>query len=105
MSRPTFDKTTKERIDNTGLLHDSGLRVIHIRPNRALGGKGMTIAFEPTDKPVVKISTSLCKFGDTFCKKLGTKQAVENFQSGSFIRVPVDRRFGVVSSIIAMFRF
>ena len=106
MGRVKVDTNTKERINNTDLLKDSGLRVVHIRPGTFFDGsfrKGITIAFEPTDKPVVRIATSLCKFGDTFCKKLGTRQAVENFRSGATIRVPYSKRRGVINSLKDMF--
>lgn len=103
-------KQPREKIDNTQLLKESGLRVVHVRPRdkavyiRAGQQKGMTVAYEPVSgKAVVRISTSLCKRGDTFCKKLGTRQAIENFKKGQVIFVPVDKELGVVNSLRDMF--
>lgn len=92
------------RIDNTSLLHESGLRIIHFPPDMtrregSAARKGFTVAYRPHDdksggKTVVEISTSLCKRGDTFSKKMGTKTAVENFLKGKTIFVPLNRYTG-----------
>ena len=87
-----------EKINNTQLLADTGLRVIHRVPMET-HGRGMTIAFRPTTKPVVEISTAILKNGDTFSKKMGTKTAVENFQKGRTVFVPYNKDRGIIGTL------
>ena len=99
-------KPIREKIHNTQLLLDSGLLVVHIRPGKGwteAGRRGMTVAFERADRSAIRVATSLCKAGDVFCKKLGTKQAIENFQKGLTVFLPVNRR-RPVESLLEYFR-
>jgi hypothetical protein len=63
----------------------------------------MTVAYRPTDRGAVEISTSLCKAGDTFSRKMGCKTAVENFIDGHTIFLPVNKKIGELRSIIRAF--
>jgi hypothetical protein len=88
----------KEVINNTQVLADTGLRIVHFVPTDR-HEKGFTVAFRPTNKPVVEISTSICKNGDTFSKKMGTRTAIENFQKGRTILLPYNKLKGVIPSL------
>jgi hypothetical protein len=95
-------------LNNGDLLRDNNLRVVHIRPDKEEilpfgSARGMTIAFRDTGKPVIEISTALCKNGDTFAKKVGTYVAVQNFLSGHTIRVPINRDLGIIDTLKLMF--
>lgn len=91
-----------EKIDNTKRLADSGLRVVHLPPRPGFDGigfrnnnKGLTVAWRPNDNngnrahAVIEVATALCKRGDVFSRKLGTKQAIENYQAGKKCFVPL----------------
>ena len=84
---------TKERIDNTQLLKDSGCRVRHIRKNDDMDNPGststrdVTIAYKDGGS-VLEIATAVVHPNDKFCRKVGTKLAVESFLSGKTVRVP-----------------
>lgn len=86
-----------EKIDNTGLLDAFNLRVVHFVAERSKttmnnNGKGMTVAWRPTNSnAVLEIATSLCKRGDVYSRKAGTRQAVANFQDGKTVFVPLIR--------------
>lgn len=79
---------TKTKINNTQLLSDTGLSIIHI--NRVGFGRSMTIAYKGTSKTMVELATAITHPDDTFSRKAGTKQAVAAFTAGRTIRVPVD---------------
>lgn len=88
---PYVNTEVRERIDNTKLLADSGLRIVHVRPHEGRHFSGMTVAYHTTDIPrpkVVRISAAYCRKGDTFCKKNGTKLAIESYQRGCSIYIP-----------------
>ena len=81
---------TKERINNTQLLADSGLRIVHIHPDNCVNGRGMTFAYRPgRGNSVVEVSTAIVNRGDTFSRKIGTKTAIEHFLAGKTVFMPL----------------
>lgn len=97
------------RIDNTQLLADTGLKIVHIMPDDdedrlKIGTRyGMTVAFRGSGNPVIEIATALRKEGDVFNRRIGTRTAVQNFLNGHTIHVPIDKRIGIVDSLKLMF--
>lgn len=84
-----------ERINNAERLKASGLRIVHILPrnNGNLYPRdrlGMTVAYRPVFRrpSVIEVSTALCRKGDVFSRKMGTKTAIENFQNGHTVFIP-----------------
>ena len=56
---------------------------------------GYTVAYRPSQGYVgrrhgkmVDVAVAYCSEGDTFSKKIGREQAIENFLNGRFIQVP-----------------
>ena len=97
--------TPRVRIDNTELLASTGLRVVHVN-NR------VTVAYRVLGSRTMEIATAVCHEKDVFSRRVGTKQAVENFQAGKKIIVPMAIDFadwdqayylGPVSTIKEMF--
>jgi len=82
-------KTKADKIDNTQLLADTGLSIVHVNN---IGDddkpRSMTIAYKGSDR-LVEIATSVTHPQDRFCRKIGTKLAVENFQAGKKVRIAV----------------
>jgi hypothetical protein len=77
----------KDKINNTQLLADTGLSIIHV--NRVGYGRSMTIAYKGS-KTMIELATAITHPDDTFSRKAGTKQAVSAFTAGRTVRVPVD---------------
>lgn len=82
-------------IDNTELLASSGLRILHVRPYEFQFGSikqtvhnGMTLAYK-INRRTIEVATAVCHRVDTFTKKVGTKTAIEHFQAGKTILVPI----------------
>lgn len=81
-------------IDNSDLLKETGLRVIHLNPKMGSydgpNHNGMTIAFRVTGRNsnTIEIATAVNHPKDSFTKKIGTKLAVERFKSGRTVHVP-----------------
>lgn len=92
-------KEEKVKIDNTQILADTGLRVIHF--NRIdFNDRSMTLAYKGTDR-LVEIATAVTHPNDRFCRKIGTKTAVEAFLAGKTVRLPVPREWqGRVSEFL-----
>lgn len=87
----TFGKA-KEKIDNTQLLNDSGLRIRHIRKNGpgfpdSCSTRDLTVAYREGNS-VIEISTAVVHPNDKFNKKMGTKLAIESFNAGKVVRIP-----------------
>jgi hypothetical protein len=85
-------KPSREKIDNTQLLKDTGLRILHIRKNSRdfpdnTAVRDMTIAFREGNS-VIEIATAVVHPSDCFTRKIGTKLAVEAFLAGRTIHVP-----------------
>lgn len=91
----------REKIDNSALLAETGVRIIHI--NRvATGGPSMTVAYKEINKSHIKIATSVCHKSDSFDKKIGTKLAVNNFLDGKTIIIP-NPKYNVTEALKEMF--
>lgn len=90
---------TASTINNTAILADNKLQVVHIR-NVAEGGRDMTIAFRPPHGKEynLEIATSIVHPRDSFDRKIGTKLAAEAFLAGRTIRVPRDPTFETVAN-------
>lgn len=73
-----------EKINNEALLAETGLRVVHVE---TFQGR-ITVAYRPPTSKVLEISTSLCRKGDNFSRKFGTRQAVQHFLAGKTIFIP-----------------
>jgi hypothetical protein len=83
-------KTPKEKIDNTQLLKDTGLRVRHFNGSDRFGlprTRNMTIAYRE-GHTCIEIATAIVHPSDYFCRKVGTKLAVEAFQQGKTTIIP-----------------
>lgn len=120
-----------EKIDNSERLTTSGLRIVHFLPEGlALNAvnqqrirntnvppaervekefraraDGLTVAYKPSvrNPAVLEISTALCRKGDVFSRKMGTKLAIENFQAGRTVFVPAMADVGPVGALRDMF--
>lgn len=79
-------KQKKERIDNTQLLKDTSLRIRHYNLDTH-GVRAMTVAFREGSS-TIEIATAIVHPKDKFCRKVGTKLAVESFVAGNVIKVP-----------------
>lgn len=85
----------KEKINNTELLKETGLKIVHInnieqnRHYESIVLRSMTIAYQQINRSHIKLATSVCHKSDEFSKKRGTKVAVENFKKGNTIIVPI----------------
>lgn len=87
-------KVIPEPINNTKLVEDfraAGGRILHINPTKRPGRKGrcMTIAFVPHNGRV-EVATSITHRNDCFTKKIGTKLAIEHFQAGKTVFLPIN---------------
>lgn len=82
---------TKEKINNTQLLKDTGLKIRHFHTGSDRFGyprmRNLTIAFREGSHNL-EIATAVVHPADTFCKKIGTKLAVEAFQAGKTVHIP-----------------
>jgi len=94
----------KTNINNAQLLADSGLKVIHVHPFMG-DGQPITVAYRPQQHKghTLEIATSVCSPNDVFCKKVGTKRAIENFLAGHTVRVPDRHREGAVLALKGLF--
>lgn len=92
-------------IDNTALVTDfraKGGLVVHIRPKRnPYTGKwkrGGTFAFI-TKGSRMEVSSALQHSADSFSKKVGTKTAIEHFNAGKTIHLPLSERDAGINAI------
>ena len=82
--------TKREKIDNTQLLKDTGLKIRHFHKLDQYGysrPRDLTIAYKE-GRSTLEIATSVVHPSDCFSRKVGTKLACEAFQAGHTIRVP-----------------
>jgi hypothetical protein len=98
-------KTPKEKIDNTQLLKDTGLRIRHIRRNSrefpdSTATRDVTIAYRDGGD-TIEIATAVVHPNDCFSRKMGTKLAVEGFQAGKVTRIPKTIDYGMGSLVKA----
>lgn len=88
----------KPPVNNTELVEQfraSGGHILHIRPkkpnkHRAYPTRGMTAAFVVKGARIT-LATSLAHPNDDFCKKDGTKTAIEHFLDGRVVTLPIPR--------------
>ncbi len=77
-------------IDNTVLVTDFrklGGQILHVPP-QGKRVRGMTVAFIPKNGRV-EIATAIQHRNDNFTKKVGTKTAIEHFNAGKTVFLPV----------------
>lgn len=100
MSRPNMMKNLvnpknlgikREKINNTQLLKDTGLKIRHFHRGTDRFGyprmRNLTVAFREVGHNI-EIATAVVHPSDCFCKKIGTKLAVEAFQAGKRVSIP-----------------
>ncbi len=100
-----------EPINNSELVkafRAEGGQLLHIRPKRRRNGtwsRGMTAAFIIKGNRVT-LATSLAHTVDPFCKKNGTKTAIEHFTAGKTVTLPVPKERHPVKALKeAFYRF
>jgi hypothetical protein len=87
-------KDKPEPIDNTALVEAfraKGGRLLHIPADKALNGRkrrGLTAAFI-IKSGRIEIATGVQHRSDDFTKKVGTKTAIEHFNAGKTIHLPL----------------
>ena len=88
-----------EPINNTELVAEfrrNGGNILHVRPNRVFDSernrvivtKGVTIAFKKKGNRIV-IASALQHTSDCFSKKIGTMLAIEHFEAGKVVSLPL----------------
>lgn len=84
-------KTKREKIDNTQLLKETGLKIRHFHTGADRFGyprmRNLTIAFKE-GRTNLEIATAVVHPSDCFSRKVGTKLACEAFQKGHTIKIP-----------------
>ena len=83
-------KAPREKIDNTQLLKDTGLRIRHFHTVDRFGYprlRDLTVAYKE-GRNTVEIATAVVHPSDCFSRKMGTKTACENFVAGKTVVVP-----------------
>ena len=81
-------KAPRGVIDNTKIVEDfrlRGGRILHVHDPL---GRGMTLAFIPRSGRV-EVATSVQHRNDSFTKKIGTKTAIEHFDAGKTVNLPI----------------
>lgn len=87
------EKPVKEHIDNTEAVtahRANGGGLFHIRPRRLPSGKwtrGFTVAYKVKGSRI-EFATSVQHRADVFCKKVGTKVALQHFNDGKTVTMP-----------------
>jgi len=108
-------KTPREKINNSGILADTGIRIMHFLPQygvyskdyynhfpKVLRRRGMTVAYIATGG-LVEVATAVCHPRDTFTKKVGTKLAVEAFLAGQTVLLPVEKGVTPQNAVLRYF--
>jgi hypothetical protein len=86
----------REKIDNTQLLKDTGLKIRHFHTVDRYGysrPRNLTVAFKE-GRSTLEIATAVVHPSDCFSRKVGTKLACEAFCDGHRIVVPKALDFG-----------
>jgi len=91
IERSQAKKQPKAEFSNADLLADSGLSIAHFQREDTPLLRDMTVAYDCQYDNIITMATAVCHRKDTFCKKFGTRTAIENFQAGEVIRMPRDR--------------
>ncbi len=82
-------KPKPPHIDNTALVtefRDGGGHIFHLPPNKSR--RGITFAYVQKGRRF-ELATAVQHSADDFTKKMGTKTAIEHFQSGKTIVLPL----------------
>jgi hypothetical protein len=98
-------QVVKEKINNTNALKDLGLRVMHFNPAEYGNHDDhpVTVGYRLKNRHTIEITTSICHSQDTFTKKVGTKNVIDNFYKGKTCLVPLIKSSGVQNTISMMF--
>ncbi len=101
-------KPRPEPINNTELVtrfRAEGGQILHIRPDNGTRLRGMTIAYKVKGRRVE--TATACQHGaDDFTKKVGTKIAIQHFDEGKTVILPIN--FGadrLVYNLQLMFKY
>lgn len=81
-----------EPIDNTALVEafrKKGGHILHLPPNKRRQ-RGGTVAFLIRGNRM-ELATALTHPNDTFARKFGTKTAIEHFEAGRTVFLPLSR--------------
>lgn len=83
-----------DKIDNSRILADSNLHVIHFGPKWQTnpGDRPFTVAFRATGD-ILEVATAITHPKDNFVRKVGTRLAVEKFNNRETILIPVPKHF------------
>lgn len=87
------EKPAKVHIDNTEAVtahRANGGGLFHVRPRRRGDGKwtrGFTVAYKVKGGRI-EFATSVQHRADVFCKKVGTKVALQHFNEGKTVTMP-----------------
>lgn len=85
-------KTPKVKVNNTERVEafrSDGGRIVHSIVGRK---RPMTFAVIKKGRRLF-VATSLCHPNDQFCKKMGTKTALDNYEAGHFVVLPAEGDF------------
>ena len=75
-----------------------GGRIVHLQSFK--GGHGMTVAFIPKNSRV-ELATSVQHRNDSFTKKIGTMLAIEHFNAGKTIVLPLNTgKHGITDEVM-----
>lgn len=87
------EKPVKEHIDNTEAVaahRANGGGLFHVRPRRRGNGnwaRGFSVAYKVKGSRI-EFATSVQHRADVFCKKVGTKVALQHFNEGKTVTLP-----------------
>lgn len=99
------EKPVKEHIDNTESVtahRANGGGLFHVRPRRRGDGtwtRGFSVAYKLKGGRI-EFATSVQHRADVFCKKVGTKVALQHFNDGKTVTLPF-RSMDFFSSYLA----
>lgn len=85
-------KPKPDPIDNTELVEAFralGGGILHLQPK--YGRRGITIAFVAHKSSRIEFATAVQHRSDTFTKKQGTKNAIEHFNNGQTVFLPIQK--------------
>jgi hypothetical protein len=84
-------KPKPDPIDNSELVSDfraAGGKLLHFRPDERGRTRGMTVAFVIRSGHI-ELATAVQHRVDAFTRKLGTRTAIQHFQQGKTIALPL----------------
>lgn len=84
-------KPKREKIDNTELLKETGLKIRHFHTGTDRFGyprmRNLTVAYKEGSTNL-EIATAVVHPSDCFSRKIGTKLACEAFKAGHTVHIP-----------------